>query len=133
MKRHYPVIAISLVMLSLSFAAPETYAAEVEIEDVYIDQTFNSSLWAIKGIVRNLENRRIKGYVQIRFLSNKGHVFKSVAAAVNNSEPLEQSESGEFLYPAFKKYFERTADFQITFVEVEIKEPTEIISPVLRR
>jgi len=133
LKRYYPVIAIPLLVLSLSLASTESYAAEVQIEDVYIDQTFSSSVWAIKGMVRNLESRPIKGYVQIKFLSNKGHIFKSAATAVNSSEPLEQSERGEFLYPAFRRYFERAADFQIIFVEVEIKEAKEPLSPVLRR
>lgn len=126
-------MAMLIFMLSLSLAATGTYAAEVKIEDVSIDQTFDSSLWAIKGMVRNLESRPIKGYVQIKFLSNKGHIFKSAATAVNNSEPVEPNETGQFLYPALRRYFERAANFQVIFVEVEIKEPKEPISPLLRQ
>jgi hypothetical protein len=133
MKRSHPVITILLFMLALSIAAHESYAAEVEIEGLNVDQTSNSSFWAIEGSVRNLETHPIKGYVKIKFLNTKGHIVKSVAAAVNDSQPLGASEAGAFLYRTFSSHFRDIVDFKVVFVEVEIKEPEEPLSPVLRR
>ena len=132
MKRSHPVIAILLFMLALSVAAQESYAAEVEIEGLNVDQTSNSSFWAIEGSVRNLETHPIKGYVKIKFLNTKGHIVKAVAATVNNSQPLGPSEAGAFLYRAFTSHFRDIVDFKVIFVEVEIKEPVEPLSPVLK-
>ena len=133
MKRRHPVITILLFMLALSIAAHESYAAEVEIEGLNVDQTSNSSFWAIEGSVRNLETHPIKGYVKIKFLNTKGHIVKSVAAAVNDSQPLGASKAGELLYRTFSSHFRDIVDFKVVFVEVEIKEPEEPLSPVLRR
>jgi hypothetical protein len=132
MKRSHHVFSILLFMLALSFAAQESYAAEVEIEGLSVDQTSNSSFWAIEGSVRNLETHPIKGYVKIKFLNTKGHIVKSVAAAVNDSQPLGPSEVGAFLYRTFTNHFRDIVDFKVLFVEVEIKEPEEPLSPVLR-
>ena len=104
----------------------------MEIGGIYIDQTSNSSFWAIEGSVRNLETHPIKGYVKIKFLNTKGHILKSVATAVNDAEPLESSEAGAFVYRTFRSYFRGIAGFKVIFVEVEIKEPQEPLSPVLR-
>ena len=133
MKRSHPIITILLFMLALSFAAHESYAAEVEIEGLNVDQISNSSFWAIEGSVRNLETHSIKGYVNIKFLNTKGHIVKSVAAAVNNCQPLGPSEVGAFLYRTFSSHFRDIVDLKVVFVEVEIKEPEEPLSPVLRR
>jgi hypothetical protein len=132
MKRTHLIISILLFTLAISFDAIETYAADVEIKNVSVDQTFDSSLWAIKGTVRNLESRPIKGYVKIKFLNANGQIFKSAATAVNDATPLDPNQIGNFLYPAFKSYFTRAVNFQVNFVEVEIKVPKEPLSPVLR-
>jgi hypothetical protein len=131
MKRIYPFF-ILLFTLPLWLGAIESYAADVLIADVYVDQTFDSSLWALKGTVHNLESRQIRGYVQIKFLNARDQIFKAAATTVNNSQPLEPDEIGGFQYPAFKMYFQRAVNFQVKFVEVEIKEPKEPLSPVLR-
>jgi len=129
-RRHF--IIILLFMLALSFAAPGSYAAEVEIGGFNVDQTTNPSFWAIEGWVRNLEAYPIKGYVKIKFLNGNGSIVKSVAAAVNDAQPIQPSAVGAFLYRTFSSYFGGVADFEVVFVEVEIKEPMEPLSPVLR-
>jgi hypothetical protein len=131
MKRRHPII-ILLFMLAVSFAATGSYAAEVEMGDLSVDQTTNPSFWAIEGWVRNLEAHPIKGYVKIKFLNSNGSIVKSVAAAVNDAQPIEPSEVGAFVYQTFSSYFRGVADFDVVFVEVEIKEPMEPLSPVLR-
>jgi hypothetical protein len=131
MKRRHPII-ILLFMLALVFAANHSYAAEVEIGGFNVDQTTNPSFWAIEGWVRNLETHPIKGYVKIRFLNGNGSIVKSVAAAVNDAQPIEPSAVGAFLYRTFNSYFGGVADFEVVFVEVEIKEPMEPLSPVLK-
>jgi hypothetical protein len=132
MKRSYLIITLFLFTLAISFAAIESYAADVEIKNISVDQTFDTSLWAIKGTVRNMESRPIKGYVKIKFLNAKGQIFKAAATAVNDTNPLDPDQIGKFLYPAFKSYFRRAVNFQVNFVEVEIKVPKEPLSPVLR-
>jgi hypothetical protein len=132
MNRTYLIITLFLFTLAISFAAFESYAADVEIKNINVDQTFDTSLWAIKGTVRNLESRPIKGYVKIKFLNAKGQIFKAAATAVNNANPLDPDQTGNFQYPAFKSYFRRAVNFQVNFVEVEIKVPMEPLSPVLR-
>lgn len=133
MKKRHPVTSILFFMMALSFAATNSDAAEVEIEGFNVDQTSNSSFWAIEGSVRNLETHPIKGYVKIKFLNTNGHIVKSVAAAVNEAQPIEPSEVGAFVYRTFSSYFNGIADFEVVFVEVEIKEPMEPLSPVLRQ
>jgi hypothetical protein len=131
MKRRHPII-ILLFMLALSFAATDSYAAEVEIGSLNVDQTSNPSFWAIEGSVRNLEGHPIKGYVKIRFLNSNGSIVKSVSAAVNDAQPFEPNTLGAFVYRTFNSYFRGVSDFEVVFVEVEIKEPMEPLSPVLR-
>ena len=131
MKRRHPII-ILLFMLALSFAAIDSYAAEVEIGELNVDQTSNPSFWAIEGSVRNLESHPIKGYVKIKFLNTSGFIVKSVSAAVNDAQPIEPSAMGAFVYRTFRSYFRGVADFDVVFVEVEIEEPMEPLSPVLR-
>jgi hypothetical protein len=132
MKRSYLISTLFLFTLAISFAAIESYAADVEIKNISVDQKFDTSLWAIKGTVRNLESRQIKGYVKIKFLNAQGQIFKAAAAAVNDTNPLDPDQIGKFLYPAFKSYFRGAVNFQVNFVEVEIKVPKEPLSPVLR-
>ena len=132
MKRRHIIMTILLFMLALSFAAADSYAAEVEIGDLNVDQTSNPTFWAIEGWVRNLEPYPIKGYVKIKFLNTNGSIVKSVNAAVNDAQPLEAGEVGAFVYRTFSSYFSGVEDFNVIFVEVEIEEPMEPLSPVLR-
>ena len=131
MKRRHPII-ILLFMLALWFAAIDSYAAEVEIGELSVDQTSNPSFWAIEGWVRNLEGHDIKGYVKIWFLNSNGSIVKSVNAAVNDAQPFEPNAVGAFVYRTFSSYFRGVEDFNVVFVEVEIEEPMEPLSPVLR-
>jgi hypothetical protein len=131
MKRRHPII-ILLFILAVSFAATDSYAAEVEIGGLNVDQTTNPSFWAIEGSVRNLEANPIKGYVKIKFLNSNGSIVKSVSAAVNDAQPVEPGEVGAFIYQTFSSYFRGVVDFNVVFVEVEIEEPVEPLSPVLR-
>ena len=131
MKRRHPII-ILLFMLAVSFAATGSYAAEVEIGGFNVDQTTNPSFWAIEGWVRNLEAYPIKGYVEIKFLNANGSIVKSVAAAVNDAQPFESGVAGAYIYRTFSSYFKGVADLEVFFVEVEIKEPVDPLSPVLR-
>ncbi len=133
MKRSYTLTTILLFMLALSFAAHESYAAEVEIGALNLDQTSNPSFWAIEGSVRNLESHPIKGYVKIKFLNKEGQIVKAVATAVNDGQPISPSGSGAFVYRAFSSHFTGVAGFKVVFVEVEIEEPVEPLSPVLRQ
>jgi hypothetical protein len=132
MKRRHPIIPILLFMLAFSFAANDSYAAEVEIGGLNVDQTSNPTFWAIEGSVRNLEIYPIKGYVKIKFLNANGSIVKSVNAAVNDAQPLEAGAVGAFVYQTFSSYFTGVEDFLVVFVEVEIEEPMEPLSPVLR-
>ena len=131
MKRRHSII-ILLFMLALCFAAHESYAAEVEIEGFSVDQTSNPTFWAIEGSVRNLESYPIKGYVTIKFLNENGSIVKSVNAAVNDAQPVEPNAIGPFVYRTFSSYFRGVDDFNVLFVEVEIEEPMEPLSPVLK-
>ena len=131
MKRRHPTI-ILLFMLALSFAAAGSYAAEVEIGELNVDQTSNPSFWAIEGSVRNLEDHDIKGYVRIGFVDSNGTMVKLVFAAVNDAQPVAPGAVGAFKYQTFSSYFRGVEDFNVVFVEVEIKEPMEALSPVLR-
>ena len=128
----FKVIVSSVFMVLIPYAAIQSYAAEVEISDIYVDQTFDSSLWAIKGTVRNLGSRPIKGYVMIKFVNAKGQIFTAATAAVNDTKPLGPDQIGKFLYPAFRRYFSRAVGFRVNFVEVEIKLPQEPLSPISR-
>ena len=130
MKRRH--IVILLFMLAVSFAANYSYAAEVEIGGFNVDQTTHPSFWAIEGWVRNLDAHPIKGYVEIKFLNTNGSIVKSVAAAVNDAQPVEPGAVGAFVYRTFSSYFKGVVDFNVFFVEVEIKEPVSPLSPVLR-
>ena len=131
MKRRHAIL-ILLFMLAVSFAATGSYAAEVEIGGFNVDQTTNPSFWAIEGWVRNLEAYPIKGYVEIKFLNANGSIVKSVATAVNDAQPVEPGAVGAFVYRTFSSYFKGVMDFNVFFVEVEIKAPVEPLSPVLR-
>ena len=132
MKRIHLIVTVLLFMLALCFAAHESYAADVEIEGFNVDQTSNPSFWAIEGSVRNLETHPIKGYVTIKFLNTNGSIVKSVNAAVNDAQPVEPSAVGAFVYRTFSSYFRGIEDFNVFFVEVEIEEPMEPLSPVLK-
>ena len=132
MKRNYAIMSILLFMLALSFAAHESNAAEVEIGALNLDRTSNTSFWAIEGSVRNLESHDIRGYVDIKFLNNEGQIVKAVATAVNDGQPIAPGESGAFVYRTFSTHFSGIAGFKVVFEEVEIKEPEEALSSVLR-
>ena len=132
MKRRHCIITILLLMMALPFAAVDSYAADVEIGSLNVDQISNPSFWAIEGSVRNLEGHFIKGYVKIWFLNANGNIVKLVSAAVNDAQPIKPGETGAFVYQTFSSYFRGVVDFQVVFVEVEIKEPMEPLSPVLR-
>jgi hypothetical protein len=132
MKRNYPIMIILLFMLALSFAAHESYAAEVEIGAINLDRTSNTSFWAIEGSVRNLESHDIRGYVNIKFLDREGRIVKAVATAVNDGQPIAPGGSGAFIYKTFSTHFSGIAGFKAVFVEVEIEEPEEALSSVLR-
>ena len=132
MKRNYAIMSILLFMLALSFAAHESYAAEVEIGDINLDRTTNPSFWAIEGSVRNLESHDIRGYVDIKFLDREGRIVKAVATAVNDGQPIAPDGSGAFVYRTFSTHFSGVAGFKVVFVEVEIEEPEEALSSVLR-
>ena len=132
MKRNYRIMSILLFMLALSFAAHGSYAAEVEIGAINLDQTSNTSFWEIEGSVRNLESHPIKGYVKINFLNTQGQIVKDVATAVNDAQPIAPDATGAFVYKTFSTYFSGVAGFNVVFVEVEIEEPEEALSPVLR-
>ena len=128
MKRRHPII-ISLFMLALSFAAIDSYAAEVEIGDLNVDQESNPSFWTIEGSVRNLESHPIKGYVKIKFLNSNGSIVKSVAAAVNDAQPIEPTEVGAFVYRTFSTYFRGVEDFDVVFVEVKMRSSRQFGEP----
>jgi len=132
MKRNYPIMSILLFMLALSFAAHESYAADVEIGALNLDRTSNTSFWAIEGSVRNLESHDIRGYVDIKFLDREGRIVKAVATAVNDGQPIAPDGSGAFVYRTFSTHFSGVAGFKVVFVEVEIEEPEEALSSVLR-
>ena len=132
MKRNYAIMSILLFMLALSFAAHESYAAEVEIGAINLDRTSNPSFWAIEGSVRNLESHDIRGYVDIKFMDGEGRIVKAVATAVNDGQPIAPGESGTFVYSTFSTHFSGIAGFKVVFVEVEIKEPEEALSSVLK-
>lgn len=67
MKRSYAIVIILPLILALSLCFTKTHAAEVEIDDINVDQPSDSSLWAIKGIVRNLENHPLRGTLRSSF------------------------------------------------------------------
>lgn len=133
MKRNYPIMTILLFVLALSFAGHESYAADVEIGPIHLDQTSDTSFWAIEGSVRNLGSDFIRGYVKIGFVNKKEQIVKAVATAVNDGQPIAPNESGSFIYKTFSTHFSGIVGFTAVFVEVEIEEPEEALSPVLRQ
>jgi len=114
MKRHYSLFVICVFILSLSLLSLNSYAGEVRIENVQIDKA-HSNAWAVKGMVRNLENHSIEGYVKIKFLNAQGDIVKSALTYVNAGDPLNPGQAGPFEYWTEPENFTGVVNFQVLF------------------
>ena len=110
-RRHF---FFSIFFLFFFLFSINSYASEVGIENLSVDKTKTRSL-GVKGLVRNLENHPIKGYVKIKFLNNQGDIIKSALTYVNDGDPLNPGQAGVFEYWCYKKDAIGVVNFKVIF------------------
>ncbi|MFC1567465.1 hypothetical protein ACFL3R_01340 [Thermodesulfobacteriota bacterium] len=116
-KRNYYIVPICGFLLVMFLFTHRSYAGNVEAENVRIVKE-HSNAWAVKGMVRNLENHSIKGYVKIKFLNSQGDVLKTAKTYVNDRDPLSPGQAGSFEYWASPSDFQGVVNFQIIFKDM---------------
>lgn len=89
-------------------------ASNVKIEGVRTVQEYSDG-WCVRGMVRNLENHPIKGYVKIKFLNSIGDVVRSHLSSVNDGDHIAPGQAASFEYYTSPKEFNGVVDFQIIF------------------
>jgi hypothetical protein len=87
----------------------------VNVEDLTVDKQLKNA-WGIKGRIRNLENKPLKGYVKIKFLDSKGDIVKSAMAPVNGNDYLKSNQAGPFKYYTSPADFNNVTKYDVVFV-----------------
>ena len=108
------IVSSFLVAAMLILISNPAFASNVKFENVKTGLS-NPVAWSVSGMVRNLENHPIKGYVKIEFLNSRGDVTKSYNAYVNDGDPIAPSQAALFVYFASPEEFEGIVDFQVIF------------------
>jgi hypothetical protein len=89
----------------------------VEITDVRIHKDYTKS-WAVKGMVKNISNKNISGYVKIKFIDSSGNIKGSYSAFVNDRDSFNPNQSAYFEYYTDADDFNGIIDFNVTFYEL---------------
>jgi len=113
-KRNYYIVPVCVFLLIVFLFSQRSYASDVRAENVRIVKE-HSNAWAVKGMVRNLENHSIKGYVKIKFLNSQGDILKTANAYVNDGDPLSPGQAGAFEYWTGPKDFQGVVNFQVIY------------------
>lgn len=108
------IVPLFLAALTFIFISNPVLASNVKIESVRTVQEY-SDAWCIRGMVRNVENHPIKGYVKIKFLNSLGDVVRSHSASVNDGDSIAPGQATFFEYYADPKEFKNVVNFQVIF------------------
>ena len=111
------IVSSFLVAAMLLLISNPAFASNVKIENVKIGQS-NPVAWCVSGMVRNLENHPIKGYVKIKFLNSRGDIARSYSAFVNDNDPIAPGQAASFEYFGSPEEFEGVVDFQVIFKDM---------------
>ncbi len=114
MKKNVWILAFIFILLALAISVVDSYASDVSIENVRIHKLYPTT-WGVRGLVRNLENHPIKGYVKIKFLNARGDIVKTVSAYVNSLDPFNPGQAAPFEYYDNPSEFEGVTNFQVIF------------------
>ena len=77
----------------------------------------HSNAWAVKGMIRNNTSSDINGAVKIKFLNSKGDIVYNNRAFVNDGDPIQPGQAGNFVYYTDPYNFEGVTDFDVQFYE----------------
>lgn len=108
------IVSLFLAALIFILISNPVLASNVEIESVRTVQEY-SNAWCVRGMVRNLENHPIKGYVKIKFLNSVGDVVRSHMASVNDGDHIAAGQAACFEYYGSPKEFRNVVNFQVIF------------------
>jgi hypothetical protein len=86
------------------------------VENVHVDKAY-SNAWGVRGLIRNNSSMPITGSVKIKFLNNRGDVIHSYRAFVNDGDPLQSGQAGNFKYFTSQSDFDSITDFEVIFIE----------------
>jgi hypothetical protein len=89
----------------------------VKISDVEIHKDYTKS-WAVKGMVKNISNKDLSGYVKIKFIDSNGNIKGSNMAKVNDGDSFSPNQSAYFEYYTRSSNFYDIVDFNVTFFEL---------------
>jgi hypothetical protein len=99
------------------------------VENLRVKESYPNA-WGVCGLIRNLRNYSVKGYVVIEFLDSSGKSYFTTRAYVkapsrsgllSYTQPdwIEPDQVGAFEYWEDPKAFRGVSDFRITFREVQ--------------
>ena len=108
------IVSFFVAALMFILISNQVLASNVEIESVRTVQEYSDG-WCVRGMVRNLENHPIKGYVKIKFLNSMGDVVRSHLASVNDADHIAPGQAASFEYYASPKEFSGVVDFHVIF------------------
>lgn len=108
-----PQVLLLVIFVLTTCSIP---SVTVRVENVEQD-TSHPNVGYVKGMVRNLSDRPIKGAVKIKFLNSNGDVVHSNRAFVNDGDPIQPDQAANFSYATEPEYFNDVVDFEITFYE----------------
>ena len=86
----------------------------VKINDVRLHKDYKN-VWAVKGMVKNISNDDVSGYVKIKFIDNSGNIRKTVTASVNDRDKFSSLQSAPFEYYTDREDFYNIVDFKVIF------------------
>lgn len=110
-----PIFA-ALILISCDSGSSESNQLKFQVEDLEVDKDL-SNAWGVTGMIRNLESRKVKGAIKIKFLNEKGDILHSNKAYVNDGDHLKPNQAGSFNYFVSPKEFDGVVDFDIQFYE----------------
>jgi hypothetical protein len=90
---------------------------DIEVESVKLDKS-NKYAYRIYGMVRNKDNRKLKGMVKIKYLNASGDIIGDTKTYVNDGDYFSIGQAASFEYYGDPKEFEGVVDFDVVFSEL---------------
>lgn len=114
--------SLILAITSLTVSIPKSVSdniliqSTVSVEDVKMIKEYPNA-WTVKGMVRNITNKTIKGAVKIKFVNSKGDIVHTTRAYVNDNDDFGPGIAARFSYSTKPVDFEDVVRFIVDFFE----------------
>ena len=89
---------------------------KVGVENIQVDKK-SSYVWGLTASVRNYEQRKIKGFVKIKFKNKTGDIVYTANAMVNHMDFIDPLQAATFKHYTLPKNFKGVVNFQVIFTE----------------